>query len=113
MRYGGLHMSEITVTLPEDVLQRAQVLAEHSGKRVADLLAEAIELSFRPLGGASNGARPVTSWSDEEVLAGVHTDLPPRDDARLSELASSKPWWMSCGKGCGHAEQSLGSPARR
>src|SRR5438552_7949179 len=86
MRYGGLHMSEITVTLPEDVLQRAQVLAEHSGKRVADLLAEAIELSFRPLGGASNGARPVTSWSDEEVLAGVHTDLPPRDDARLSEL---------------------------
>jgi predicted DNA-binding protein len=42
--------AQITVTLPEDVLQRAELLAERIGKPVADVLADTIELAMRPLG---------------------------------------------------------------
>ena len=43
-------MTRITVNLPEDVVEGAKRLAERSGRPVEDLLAETIELSFRPLG---------------------------------------------------------------
>jgi hypothetical protein len=79
-------MTQITLTLPEDVVERAQRLAQRSGRPVEDLLAETIELSLRPLGAPSNGERPIADWSDQEVLAGVETELPPAEDARLGEL---------------------------
>ena len=79
-------MTQITVSLPEDIVERGKRLAERSGRPVEDLLAETIELSFRPLGTLSNGDRPTTDWSDEEVLAAVETELPPADDARLGDL---------------------------
>jgi hypothetical protein len=79
-------MTQITVNLPEEVVQRAQRVAERAGRPVEDLLAETIELSLRPLGAAFGGDRPITDWSDQEVLAGIGTELPPADDARLSQL---------------------------
>jgi hypothetical protein len=79
-------MTRITVNLPEDVVERAKRLAERSGRPVEDLLAETIELSFRPLGLQSNGDGPNTDWSDQEVLAAAATELPPADDVRLSDL---------------------------
>jgi len=79
-------MTQITVSLPEDVVERAQRLAQRCGRPVEDLLAETIELSLRPLGAPTNGDRPTSDWSDQEVLAGAETELPPADDARLGEL---------------------------
>src|SRR5262245_32907699 len=78
--------SQITVTLPEDVLHRAELWAQRAGRPVADLLAETIELSLRPLGAPPNGDRPITSWPDEEVLAAAQAEMPPAEDQRLSEL---------------------------
>jgi hypothetical protein len=78
--------AQVTVTLPEDVLQRAELWARRAGRPVADLLAEAIELSFRPLGSPSDGVRPLTDRSDADVLAAAQTQLSPGDDARLSAL---------------------------
>ncbi len=78
--------AQITVTLPEDVLQRAELLAHRTGRPVADLLAETIELSLRPLGCPSDGDRPMSAWSDEEVVAGAEAGMPAADDQRLSEL---------------------------
>ena len=43
--------TRVTVTLPEDVFARAERLAVRAGRPVADVLAETIELSLRPLGG--------------------------------------------------------------
>ena len=50
--------TQITVTLPDAVLRRAELLAQRTGRAVADVLAETIELSLRPLGTASGGGAP-------------------------------------------------------
>jgi hypothetical protein len=78
--------AQITVTLPEDVLQRAELWARRAGRPVTELLAEAIELSLRPLGAPPNGEKPLAAWSDEEVLAAADAQMPAADDQRLSEL---------------------------
>ena len=78
--------TQVTVTLPEDVLQRVEWWAQRSGRSVADLLAETIELSLRPLGPPPPEERLLSAWSDEEVLAATEADLPPAANQRLSEL---------------------------
>ncbi len=78
--------AQITVTLAEDVLQRAELLARRTGRPISDILAETIELSLRPLGAPTNGERLVADWSDDEVLAVADAGLPPAEDGRLSEL---------------------------
>jgi hypothetical protein len=80
---------QVTLTLPAEVLERAQLWAQRAGRPVADLLAETIELSLRPLGTPSaEVAVPLTGWSDDEVLAAAETEMDPTADARLSELLS-------------------------
>ena len=78
--------AQITVTLPEDVLQRAELLAQRTGRPVGDILAETIELSLRPLGAPTNGERLIGDWSDDDVLAAADVGLPVAEDRRLSEL---------------------------
>lgn len=78
--------TQITVTLPDSVLRRAEVLAQRTGRAVADVLAETIELSLRPLGTASGQEVPATDWSDADVVAAADATLPAAEDARLSEL---------------------------
>ncbi|SRR5258706_7692467 len=77
--------AQITVTLPEDVLQRAELLAERVGRPVADLLAETIELAMRPMG-TSSDVEQMGTMTDEDVLTAADADLPPDEDQRLSEL---------------------------
>ena len=75
---------QITVTLPTEILQRAEQLARCTGRSVDQLLAETIELSLRPLGTSSED---MAEWSDQRVLE-VADDpgLSREDDGRLSEL---------------------------
>jgi hypothetical protein len=77
--------TQITVTLPEDVLQRAELLAERIGRPVADLLADTIELALRPLGEPTDDGA-IATWPDEEVLDATDVELPPGEDDRLSKL---------------------------
>ena len=77
---------DVTVTIPDEVLQRAEILASRVGRPVADLLAETIELSLRPLGNCSTREKSLESLSDEEVLAGSAAELPAAADERLSGL---------------------------
>jgi hypothetical protein len=78
--------AQITVTLPEDVLQRAEMLAERMGQPVADLLADTIEVALRPLGGENNDNASMQTWSDDQVIAMADEELPSDEDRRLSEL---------------------------
>jgi hypothetical protein len=75
--------ANITLTLPETVLERAQLWAEHSGQPIADFLTETIELSLAPMGHAPP---PMTEWADEDVLSATRMQLPSEDDQRLTEL---------------------------
>jgi hypothetical protein len=77
--------AQITLTLPEDVLRRAEWLAQRTGRTLADILTETIELSLNPLGTPTMD-RPITTWSDEEVLAAADREMAAADDQRLSEL---------------------------
>ena len=77
---------QVTLNLPDDVLERAESVARHLGRPVSDFLAEAIELSLRPLGEPGNGQSPIAAWSNEEVLVATETELPPNEDERLSIL---------------------------
>jgi hypothetical protein len=82
----GFMSTQVTVMLPDDVLRRAESLAALSGRAVADVLAETIELSLRPLGEAAKGQESPEHWSDEQVMAAVNLQMPPDEDRRLSEL---------------------------
>jgi len=77
-------MSEqVTVTLPNELFNRAQVWAEQRGRSLADFLAETIEVSLIPLGEAPG---QIDKWTNEKVLEALDFQLPSEDDKRLSEL---------------------------
>src|SRR5258708_7210013 len=77
---------QICLTLSDDALQRAEILARGGGRAVREVLAEAIELSLNPLGTAVADSRPARDWSDEQVIAAADSTMPPSERERLSEL---------------------------
>jgi hypothetical protein len=77
--------AQVTLTLPDDILRRAETLAHRVGRPVEDVLAETIALSLKPLGTGA-GECPAAEWSDEDVLAAADATLTAADDRRLSEL---------------------------
>ena len=77
--------TQVTLTLPDALWERAGVLAQRTGLDVADSLSEAIGLSLNPLG-ARTGDRAIETWSDQDVAAAAESQLPPAEDQRLSEL---------------------------
>ncbi|HEY1380293.1 MAG TPA: hypothetical protein VGF55_26055 [Gemmataceae bacterium] len=80
--------AQVTVTLPDDVLARAETLARRVGRPVEAVLADTIELSLQPLG--TDPEPPVADWPDERVLAAADAGLPPAADRRLSDLLDAQ-----------------------
>ena len=78
--------ADVTLSLPDHVLRRAQLAAQRAGRPVADVLAEAIELSFNPLATPLEREEPMTRWSDAKVLTAADAQMLASEDARLSEL---------------------------
>jgi hypothetical protein len=39
---------QISLTLPDELMRRAELFADHSGRKVADVLTDAIEVSLDP-----------------------------------------------------------------
>jgi hypothetical protein len=78
--------AQITVTLPEEVFQRAEFWAQRAGRPVADLLADTITLSLAPLGAPPNSEKSVADWTDDEVQAAADAALPVAEDQLLSTL---------------------------
>jgi predicted transcriptional regulator len=78
--------TEITLTLPDDVLRRAQLLAQRSHRPVGEVLTEALELSFNPMATRAVREELMGNWSDAQVLAAADAHLSESDDARLGEL---------------------------
>lgn len=76
--------SQITLTLRDDVMRRAEHVAQGSGRQVADVLKDAIETTFTPLGSAA--LSPVTGLPDDELLAVADSMMKPREGRRFNEL---------------------------
>jgi hypothetical protein len=81
---------QISLTLPDDLMQRAEAFAGQSGRQVADVLTDAIEVSLDPFVLPAADARPSGEWPDGEVLAAADAVMPPDEDRRLSELLAEQ-----------------------
>jgi hypothetical protein len=75
----------ITLALRDEVFQQAEQLAQVTSCKVAELLADAIELSLAPITVPATN-RPVAELTDAEVSALSILQLPPAQDRRLSRL---------------------------
>lgn len=77
--------TQITVTLPENVYQRAQRLSELSGLDVEEIIAQRLDLLLPPLRSEMD-TRPVESLSDEEVIAVAKSMMDETLSSRMSTL---------------------------
>lgn len=81
---------QISLTVPDEVMRRAEVLAGHSGRAVAEVLSDAIEASLDPLSFSSSATDAIGELSDAHVLEMADATMPPADDRRLGELLARK-----------------------
>ncbi len=77
---------QITLELPDEVLNRAEQLATLACHDVREVLAEAVSVVLPPLDVVLGESRPVSEMSDNEVLRLADLQLVPAQDRRLSLL---------------------------
>lgn len=75
--------TEVTVTLPDDVFRRAEHLAELTHRDVKEVLADALRLSLGPVAEEAVSPPPVSSLSDDEVVALANSRMEKARDRRF------------------------------
>jgi hypothetical protein len=78
--------TQITLTLPDETYRRAVHLARLTGRDIADVLADTLDISLQPLGAELATGKPVVELSDSEILAAADSQMEPAQDRRFSEL---------------------------
>src|SRR4051812_20885631 len=78
--------TQVTLTLPDETYQRAQHLARLTGRTIADVLADTIDISLQPLGGKLVTSKPVSELTNDEVLQLADSQMEVTQDRRLSNL---------------------------
>lgn len=78
--------TQITITLSDEVYQRAEQFARLANRDVANILADTIQLSMLPVSAAATTLEPVSVLSDAELLEVTELQMEPSQDMRLSEL---------------------------
>ncbi|MDZ8053947.1 MAG: hypothetical protein RMX68_015010 [Aulosira sp. ZfuVER01] len=78
--------TKITITLPDEIYQRAERFARLANRDIASILADTLQLSIPPVSVEVNNLEPISVLSDEQVLALTELQMEPEQDARLSEL---------------------------
>lgn len=78
--------TQIIITLPDDIYQRAERFARLANRDVASILVDTIQLSIPPVSGDISNLEPVSVLSDEQVLVLTELQMESEQDARLSEL---------------------------
>jgi hypothetical protein len=78
--------TKITITLPDEIYQRAERFARLANRDIASILADTLQLSIPPVSTEANNLEPVSVLSDEQVLALTDLKMEPEQDTRLSEL---------------------------
>jgi hypothetical protein len=82
----GVMSTKITITLPDEIYQRAERFARLANRDIASILADTLQLSIPPVSTEVNNLAPVSVLSDEQVLALTDLKMEPEQDTRLSEL---------------------------
>lgn len=82
--------TEVRITLHDAVYRRAKRLAEVSNRNIADLLAQAIELSLSPVGETNEDYKPVSKLNDSEVLELSEMQMDAKQGRRFSKLLNKQ-----------------------
>jgi hypothetical protein len=78
--------TQITITLPDEVYQRAERFARLANRDIASVLVDTIQLSIPPIRADIFDLEPISDLPDEQVLALTELQMEPDQDERLSEL---------------------------
>lgn len=78
--------TQVTITLPDEVYQKAEHLAQLISCEVAEILAHTITAALPPFDASSEEVTPIEKLPDEDILPLTQLQLPPRQDRRLSLL---------------------------
>lgn len=78
--------TQITITLSDEIYQRAELFARLANRDVASVLADTIQLSIPSVRANVLDLEPVSDLSDEQVFALTELQMEPDQDTRLSEL---------------------------
>jgi len=78
--------TQIIITLPDEIYQRAELFAKLANRDVASVLADTIQLSIPSVRANVLDLEPIADVSDEHVLALTELQMEPDQDTRLSEL---------------------------
>jgi hypothetical protein len=78
--------TQITITLPDDIYQRAELFARLANRDIASVLADTIQLSIPSVSLDTLDLPPIVDLPDEQVLALTELQMDPEQDTRLSTL---------------------------
>lgn len=78
--------TQILITLPDEVYQRAQQVAQHTNQDIAIMLADTIQRAIPTTKIDYFGTEPISTLSDFQVLALTELQMEPTQDQKLSEL---------------------------
>ena len=78
--------NQITITLPDDVYQKAEHFARLANRDLASILVDTIQFSIPPISLEATTLEPVSALSDQQVLALTELQMESEEDIRLSEL---------------------------
>jgi hypothetical protein len=78
--------TQVTLTLDDETYRRAQHLAQLTGRTIADILADTIDISLQPLDVELVNSRSISQLSDKEVLELADSQMEFSQDRRLLSL---------------------------
>jgi hypothetical protein len=78
--------TQVTITLPDDVYQRAKNFARLANRDIGSVLADTIQSSIPTVREDSINLTSVSDLTDEQVMALTELQMEPHQDLRLSEL---------------------------
>jgi len=78
--------NQITITLPDDVYQKAEHFARLANRDLASVLVDTIQVSIPLISREATNYEPVSALSDQQVLALTELQIESEEDSRLSEL---------------------------
>ncbi len=78
--------TQITITLTDDVYQKADRFARLANRDIASILADTIQSSIPNISEAATTLTPISLLSDADVLALTELQMEPAQDLQLSTL---------------------------
>jgi hypothetical protein len=78
--------TQVTLTLPDDTYRRAEHLARLTGRSIADVLADTLDISLQSLGSEHVTGKPVAELSNSEVLELADSQMAVVQSTRFSQL---------------------------